>query len=135
LWDAELKPLQTFPEFPEPALKVALASDGQRVVAGDWSGDVRMWKSDTAEQIATLAPNPPPLTLQIAQHQAAIQQARSDLETAQSALATARTPEASAESLAAPQAAVDAAQAKLAALEAELAEREAELAKMTNSGS
>ena len=45
LWDPGLKPLKTFPAFAEPALCVTFTHDGQRVVAGDWSGQVKMWEA------------------------------------------------------------------------------------------
>ena len=59
LWDAGLTPLKTFPEFSEPALRVTFTHDGQRVVAGDWSGEVRMWNAEDAQQVGLLPPNPP----------------------------------------------------------------------------
>jgi WD40 repeat protein len=59
LWSPDLKPLKTYPEFSEPALRVTFTYDGQRVVAGDWSGEVRMWTTDDAQQAGVLPPNPP----------------------------------------------------------------------------
>ncbi len=60
LWDTSLAPLQTFPEFAEPALRVTFSHDGQRVVAGDWSGEVRMWNTEDAQQVGLLPSNPAP---------------------------------------------------------------------------
>jgi WD40 repeat protein len=59
LWDAGLAPIRTFPEFSEPALRVTFTHDGQRVVAGDWSGEVRMWNTEDAQPVGLLPPNPP----------------------------------------------------------------------------
>ncbi|MHB8952475.1 MAG: c-type cytochrome domain-containing protein [Pirellulaceae bacterium] len=90
LWDAGLQPLKTFPEFPEPALRVTFTHDGKRIVAGDWSGQVSMWNAEDAQPIAHLPPNPPTLEMQILEYrqqlaaaQSASEQAVADLKAAQ----------------------------------------------------
>ena len=40
-------------------LAVTFAHDGKRVVAGDFSGEIRVWTVDDGKQVATLAANPP----------------------------------------------------------------------------
>lgn len=59
LWDPGLQAIKTFPEFSEPALRVTFTHDGQRVVAGDWAGQVRMWNVEDGQQVGELPPNPP----------------------------------------------------------------------------
>lgn len=58
LWDAALAPVTTLPAFPEPALRVTFTHDGKRLVAGDWSGEVRMWTVEDAQQVGQLPSNP-----------------------------------------------------------------------------
>jgi mono/diheme cytochrome c family protein len=60
LWDPGLKAIKTFPEFAEPALRVTFTHDGQRIVAGDWAGQVRVWNVEDGQQVAELPPNPAP---------------------------------------------------------------------------
>ena len=86
LWDPGLQPLKTFPEFSEPALRVTFTHDGQRVVAGDWAGQVRMWNTEDAQQVAQLPPNPPTLEMQIAEHQQQLAAARTESDQAAVAL-------------------------------------------------
>ena len=64
LWSPGLKLLRAFPEFKESVLEIALTHDGTRIVAGDWSGQVRMWAVEDGKQVATLPPNPPTLAEQ-----------------------------------------------------------------------
>ena len=61
LWDPGLQPIKAFPEFSEPALRVTFTHDGQRVIAGDWAGQVRMWNVEDGQPVAELPPNPPSL--------------------------------------------------------------------------
>jgi WD40 repeat protein len=60
LWDGEGNLKTAFPEFGEPALEVAITAEGQRVVAGDWGGAVKMWAVEGAVPVADLAANPAP---------------------------------------------------------------------------
>lgn len=59
LWSPELSSLRTFEPLKEPVLEVALTHDGQRVAAGDWSGEVRLYNAADGKQVALLPPNPP----------------------------------------------------------------------------
>ena len=42
IWDPEGKPLRALEPFPELVMKVAFAHDGARLLAGDWSGEIRL---------------------------------------------------------------------------------------------
>ncbi len=75
-WNVDLTPGLTFPAFTEPALRVTFTHDGQRVVAGDWSGEVRMWESADGKEVTHLDPNPPTLALRIARHEQEVLAAR-----------------------------------------------------------
>jgi len=94
LWDGDGKQLLEFPGFPEPALEVTFTHDGQRVVAGDWSGQIHMWEAADGKPVADLLRNPPSLAmvLEAAQAkfntaQAAAQQAQAELTAVQQAAA------------------------------------------------
>ena len=55
--------MKQFPGFPELALEATFTHDGKRVVAGDWSGQVRMWEAADGKPVADLPPNPPTLAM------------------------------------------------------------------------
>ncbi len=59
LWDASGKQLRAFEPMKEPVLKAAITHDGGRVVAGDWSGEIRVWTTADGKQAASLTGNPP----------------------------------------------------------------------------
>jgi hypothetical protein len=123
LWDGDGKQLRQFPGFPEPALEVALTHDGNRVVAGDWSGQVAMWQAADGQLVGNLPPNPPTLAMiadaaqaKFDAAQAAAQQAQAELAAAQAAAV--ENP-AAASQVAAQEQAVAAAQQALATAQAE----------------
>lgn len=60
LWDPGGNPLRSFEPFADLALKVAVTHDGGRVVAGDWSGEIRLFSAADGKRIALLPSNPPP---------------------------------------------------------------------------
>jgi len=59
LWSPDLSPVRTFEAMKEPVLEVALSHDGNRIAAGDWSGEVRLYNAADGKQVALLPPNPP----------------------------------------------------------------------------
>jgi len=87
LWDPGLKPLKTFPAFEEPALEVAITHDGRHVVAGDWAGQIKMWDTEQAKEVAQLPSNPPTLAMRIKDHQDELQAARKVAQQAAQTLA------------------------------------------------
>lgn len=60
LWDAAGNLVREFPAMTEDVLTVAITHDGSRLIAGDWSGEVRMVLSDKPDTSVSLAANPPP---------------------------------------------------------------------------
>ena len=58
LWDQNGKQLQTFSPFSDLGLEVAISHDAQRVVAGDWTGDIRLWNTADAKLIAAFTGKP-----------------------------------------------------------------------------
>jgi WD40 repeat protein len=60
VWDASGGAQRSFEPFGDLALEVAFTHDGGRVVAGDWTGEVRVWNTADGKQVATMSGNPPP---------------------------------------------------------------------------
>ncbi|MHC4403608.1 MAG: WD40 domain-containing protein [Planctomycetota bacterium] len=60
LWDPSGKQLRAFQGLGDVALEVAVSHDGKGLVAGDWTGDVRLWSTADGKQLASLASNPAP---------------------------------------------------------------------------
>lgn len=56
LWDASGKKLRTFDPLPDIGLHVAVAHDGSRVVAGDFSGKLQVWRADDGKVAGSLMP-------------------------------------------------------------------------------
>ncbi|MFZ5833388.1 MAG: c-type cytochrome domain-containing protein [Planctomycetota bacterium] len=58
IWDAAGKQLRALPPMQDVVLEVALNYDGSRVIAGDYSGEVRVSDTATGKQLATLHADP-----------------------------------------------------------------------------
>jgi hypothetical protein len=145
LWDQQGKQQKAFPAFGDIALQVAVHHDQSRVIAGDWTGEIRVWSAADSKELGRLSPNPPPLADRLAEARkelAAAQQALNDanrevakaqaasdklaasLRSAEQAVAEAKTAAAeSQKTLAAAQAAIDKAKAGHAAAEKETVKR------------
>lgn len=61
LWDQNGRQIRAFEAFAELALEVCFALDDTRVVAGDFSGEYRVWNKADGKQVASLSGNPPSL--------------------------------------------------------------------------
>ncbi len=153
VWKADGSQLQQFEAFGDIALHCTFDDEGARVIAGDWTGQIRVWNVSDGKRVGELAADPPPLaeqidatnkriiTLQNVADQAsaevaaandALNKSNQDLGAAQNAVATGR------KEVEQMQAAVNtangAAQAAAAAFKAAqdaIATRQAELAKLT----
>jgi predicted nucleic acid-binding Zn-ribbon protein len=71
LWAADGKQERAFPAFNDIGLDVTFVAEGNRVVAGDWTGEIRVWNAADGAQIGTLAGNPPTIQMRIDQAAAA----------------------------------------------------------------
>jgi hypothetical protein len=65
LWDGNGALLRAFDAFPDIALRAVCSHDGSRVIAGDWTGEVRSWRAADGQLLGRLDSNPPPLAEQI----------------------------------------------------------------------
>jgi WD40 repeat protein len=57
LWDQQGRAARSLPPFGELLMKAAATYDGNRIVAGDWSGEVRLMSGD-GKAVGTLPANP-----------------------------------------------------------------------------
>jgi len=80
LWDGGGNQKRQFPPFGELVMKVAATHDGARVVAGDWSGEVRLSAVADGKLVSRLAANPPTLEMALEQRQAEAAAARAAAE-------------------------------------------------------
>lgn len=60
VWDPTGKQIRVFDPMADIPLEVAFAHDGARVVAGDWTGEVRLWNTADGKEVAKLLANPKP---------------------------------------------------------------------------
>lgn len=67
LWDQNGKQLRAFEKFADLALKVSYCDDSNRMIAGDWTGEIRVWKADDGARLGTLTTNPPTLQTRLQQ--------------------------------------------------------------------
>lgn len=58
LWGADGAPLKTFERFNDLVLHVTFSHDGQRIIAGDYSGAIRVFAVGDAKPIGELTANP-----------------------------------------------------------------------------
>ena len=70
IWDGNGKQQRAFEAFGEMALKVSFCDETNRVVAGDWHGNIRVWNAADGKRLGELAQNPPSLQQRLAAAQA-----------------------------------------------------------------
>jgi WD40 repeat protein/mono/diheme cytochrome c family protein len=68
LWDGGGNAAGQMPNLAESGMEVALSVDSKYVVAGDWLGNVRLWKRENPAEERPLYANPPTLEMQISQN-------------------------------------------------------------------
>ncbi|QDU64141.1 Chromosome partition protein Smc [Planctomycetes bacterium Pan216] len=66
VWDGNGKKLRDCQAFGDIAMQVAFHHDGKKVIAGDWTGDIRVYNVDDGKPVGTLTSNPPPMSQQLA---------------------------------------------------------------------
>ncbi|MBV9122674.1 MAG: hypothetical protein JO112_04905, partial [Planctomycetes bacterium] len=61
VWDGNGNPQRSLEPFGDIALRAVFTQDNARVVAGDWSGEVRVWSVADGKVLGRLLANPPTL--------------------------------------------------------------------------
>jgi hypothetical protein len=96
VWDGNGAQQKVFDALPDLALRTAVSHDGGRVIAGDFSGLLRVWSVADGKKIGELSTNPPTLAerveisaKEVAARQAAADQKAAALKAAQAAAAKA----------------------------------------------
>ncbi len=78
-----------FPAFNDVGLDVTFSAEADRVIAGDWTGEIRVWNAADAAPVGTLAANPPTIQMRIDQASAAAAEAKQKQDAAAGVLASA----------------------------------------------
>ncbi|HVU89354.1 MAG TPA: c-type cytochrome domain-containing protein [Pirellulales bacterium] len=63
IWDQNGAQQRALEAFGDIALRSVFAHDGGRVVAGDWTGEIRVWNASDGALVTKLASNPPTLAM------------------------------------------------------------------------
>jgi hypothetical protein len=95
-WDGNGAKLKDFEAFTDLALRAVFTHDGGRVIAGDWTGEIRVWNAADAKRIGQLSTNPPPLADRVAAHVKALEEAEAESAKAAAAHQAAAEPAAKA---------------------------------------
>lgn len=66
LWDGNGAGLRTFEAFGDIATATTFTHDAAAVVGGDWSGEIRVWKTEDGARLANLSMTPPTIAERIA---------------------------------------------------------------------
>lgn len=61
LWDANGNAVRSFEAFNDLALQVSHCDETDRVIAGDWTGEIRVWAAADGARVGNLTANPPTL--------------------------------------------------------------------------
>ncbi|HWE40280.1 MAG TPA: c-type cytochrome domain-containing protein [Isosphaeraceae bacterium] len=80
LWDPNGNKQRDFEPFADLALEAVFTHDGAAVIAGDWSGEVRVFELKEGKRLANLPANPAPLSARFDQTRQALAAAESALQ-------------------------------------------------------
>jgi len=86
-WKQDGKGDGEFTGMADVGMAVAWCGETKRIIAGDWRGEVLVWKPGQAEKIADLDANPPMIADRIAKFSIPLTTAKDELKTAENALA------------------------------------------------
>jgi hypothetical protein len=82
LWDQNGGGLRSFEALADLALETAFCNETNRVIAGDWSGLVRVFNAADGAIVGTLDANPPRVEERVAAEEAQVQSATSAVDSA-----------------------------------------------------
>ena len=127
VWDQNGAQQRAFDAFADLALRVAFNHDGSRVIAADWSGEIRVWSTADGKLLGNLTPNPPTLAerLDAANKDVVARQAAHQQVAAVATASKAAADKAAADLAAAQKAVADTASAAKAAADAAVKAKEA----------
>lgn len=120
VWDQNGAQQRAFEAFPDLGLRTTFSHDGSRVIAGDWTGQIRVWSAADGKHLGNLLANPPTVAEQLdaANKRLAAAKAKHDQLVAAAAASQAASQKAAGELAAAQKAVTDTANAAKAAADA-----------------
>ena len=74
VWNQDGAAQVTYPAFADIALEVSFCDETNRIIAGDWTGKINVWKTDDNALVGELPVNPMPLQTRLDQAQASLMQ-------------------------------------------------------------
>ena len=75
IWNQDGAAQVTYPAFADIALEGSFCDETNRIIAGDWTGKINVWKTDDKALVGELAVNPMPLETRLEQAQVSLSQA------------------------------------------------------------
>jgi len=79
LWDGNGAALKDFEAFSDLALQATHCDETNRIIAGDWTGEIRVWNAADGVRVGQLTPNPPTLEARLAATQGQVAPAQAKL--------------------------------------------------------
>lgn len=73
IWDQNGKQQRAFEKFGDLALSVSHCDETDRIIAGDWTGEVRVWNAKDGKRTGLLTTNPPTLASRISDAESRLQ--------------------------------------------------------------
>lgn len=86
IWDQNGAQQRAFEAFADLALHVSHCDETDRVIAGDWTGEVRVWNAADGVRVGNLTTNPPMLTARLQQAEQQVAAVEMKLTEARAAL-------------------------------------------------
>ena len=87
VWDSNGNKQREFEPFSDIALEAVCTQDEAKVIAADWSGEIRVWDAKDGKRLANLAVNPAPVAVRLDQVQKAYAAAQAEAESLSKQLA------------------------------------------------
>ena len=91
VWDSNGNKQREFEAFGDIALEAVFSQDEAKVIAADWSGEIRVWNAKDGKRLANLAVNPAPLAVRLNQVRKAHAAAQAEAESLSKQLAPLQT--------------------------------------------
>jgi len=91
VWDSSGNKQREFEAFGDIALEAVFSQDETKVIAADWSGEIRVWDAKDGKRLANLAVNPAPVAVRLDQVQKAHAAAQAEAESLSKQLVPLRT--------------------------------------------
>ncbi len=80
IWDANGNKQRDLEPFSDLALEAVFTQDESRVIAADWTGEIRVYDSKDGKRLANLAVNPRPIAVRLEQTNQALAVAKSEAD-------------------------------------------------------